>query len=99
MFAGNLRVVNENTILLIGKQAQNYKCEIITNRPYMRIGFKHLSQQCIMGLDTFSPIKLTGRLQSKRNIGSGWPRVSVVKVGACNWEMSVSKSTRRNNKN
>jgi hypothetical protein len=62
----------------------------------MRIGFKHLSQQCIIGLRTFSPIRFTRWSQRRRSIGSGGPRLMVVKVGASNWEISASKSTIRN---
>lgn len=64
----------------------------------MRIGFKHLSQQWIIGLRTFSPIRLTGRFQVRCSIGSGGPLLIVVKVGAWSWDMSASKST-KNKKN
>lgn len=60
------------------------------------MGFKHLSQQCIMGFKTFSPIKLTLCVQFKRNIGSGGPLLIVVNVGASNWEISASRSTENN---
>jgi hypothetical protein len=46
-------------------------------------------------LRTFSPIKFTGKFQVRWSIGSGGPLFIVVKVGACSWDMSASKSTRK----
>lgn len=58
----------------------------------MRIGFKHLSQQCIIGFSTFSPIRFTRWSHLRRSIGSGGPRLMVVKVGASSCDISASKS-------
>lgn len=58
------------------------------------MGFKHLSQQCIIGFKTFSPIRLTLWFQFSLSIGSGGPLFIVVNVGASNCEMSASKSTK-----
>ena len=90
VFAGNLiKIWNEiiTHILLF------FTFCYLTRRPYMRIGFKHLSQQWIMGLRTFSPIRFTGKFQVRCSIGSGGPLLIVVKVGAWSCDMSASKST------
>lgn len=51
-----------------------------------------MSQQCIMGFNTFSPMRFTLWSHLKRNIGSGGPLLMVVKVGASNCDISASKS-------
>lgn len=59
----------------------------------MSIGLEQMSQQYIMGLSTFSPMRVARWLQSSRSMGSGGPRWSVVNTGASNCDMSDGTST------
>lgn len=59
----------------------------------MRIGLLQVSQICIRGDKTFSPMRFTGWSHDSRSMGAGGPLSSVVKVGASSDDMSQSWSS------